>query len=459
MVFQKFLLSYYKHLSKDAKSANTTGRIILYQVKKVLACHFPTLSQQVSELSDSRSRKEYRIEELILGGVMLFLFKSVSRNEFDNKRKDTGFVKNYFNVFGLRLPSTEAIDDLFKILCNDALEALKGHLLSALIEKKVFHRFRFLGLWTVAVDATGVYNWDENPVDFALHKTSKCGKTTWFSNILEAKLVTTTGLSIPLASEWIYNGEDDYQKQDCEQSAFKRLAVTLKKRFPRLPLCILVDGLYPNAPFMDICKNNGWRYIAVLKDGNLPTVWEEVGLLPGCAFSHQTQQYATTTHQITLKYKWVKDIDWQKRKLNWVECIQTKVHIKTGEQSETKFVYITDCDVNRDNIIQFVEHARSRWHIEDSFNTQKNRGYELHHKFNRKNFTSIKNWHSVRLIAHTINQLIEKSQQFKDLLVDKETIKNLWEDFRSFFLIAEIGSTIIEQMNHIENERMQIRLC
>jgi hypothetical protein len=316
LVFQKFLLSYYKHLSKDAKSANTTGRIILYQVKKVLHCHFPTLSQRVSELSDNRSRKEYRIEELVLGGVMLFLFKSASRNEFDNKRKDSGFVKNYFNVFGLRLPSTEAIDDLFKILDNEALESLKGDLLTILIAKKVFHRFRFLGLWTVAVDATGVYHWGEHPIDCALHKTSKGGITTWFSNLLEAKLVTTTGLSIPLASEWIYNGEDDYQKQDCEQKAFKRLAVTLKKRFPRLPICILVDGLYPNAPFMDICKNNGWRYIAVLKDGNLKTVWEEVGLLPGCAFGNRTQQYATTTHQFTLQYKWAKDIDWEKRKLN-----------------------------------------------------------------------------------------------------------------------------------------------
>jgi hypothetical protein len=155
----------------------------------------------------------------------------------------------------------------------------------------------------------------------------------------------------------------------------------------------------------------------------------------------------------------VKGIDWEKRKLNWVECIQTKVHINSGQQSETKFVYITDVDVNRDNIIQFVEHARSRWNIEDSFNTQKNRGYELHHKFNRKDFTAIKNWHSVRLMAHMINQFVEKSQQFKELLVSKETIKNLWDIFRSFFRFAEIDTTIIEQLNHIANERMQIRLC
>ena len=457
-IFQNFSLSYYKHSSKDANCAKSSGRIILYQVKKVLHCHFPTLSQQISQLADIRSRKEYRIEELVVGGVMLFLFKSTSRNDFDRKRKDHVFVKNYYRVFGLRLPSMEAIDDLLEVLDHDALEALKGHLLCVLIEKKVFHRFRFLGYWTVAVDATGVYNWGETFVDFALHKTSSSGKTTYFSNILEAKLVTTTGLSIPLASEWIYNGEDDYQKQDCEQSAFKRLAVTLKKRFPRLPVCILADGLYPNAPFMDICQENQWKYIAVFKDGNLPSVWEEVELLPGCAFRHQTHQYATKTHQFTLQYKWVKDIDYQKRMLNWVECRQTKVHTSTGEKTETKFVYITNMDVTGENVIQLVEHARSRWMIEESFNTQKNRGYQLHHKFNRTNFTAIKNWHSLRLLAHMINQLIEKSLPFKELLVGKETVKNLWEIFRAFFLMVELEPEFIVQVCHITNIRMQVRL-
>ena len=390
---------------------------------------------------------------------MLFLFKSTSRNDFDSKRKESTFSRNYRSVFALRLPSMEAIDDFLEILDQESLANLSGHLLNALIEKKVFHRFRFLGYWTVAVDATGVYNWGEHPVDFALHKTSSSGKTTYFSNLLEAKLVTTTGLSIPLASEWIYNGEDDYQKQDCEQSAFKRLAVTLKKYFPRLPVCILADGLYPNAPFMDICRNNQWHYIAVFKDGNLPTVWEEVGLLPASAFRHQRQQYATKTHQFTMQYSWVKDIDYQKRNLHWVECIQTKTHVATGEQTQTRFVYITDVDVTEENIIRLVEHARSRWMIEDSFNTQKNRGYELHHKFNRTNFTAIKNWHSLPLIAHIINQLIEKSQQSKELLVGKETIKNLWEIFRAFFRMIEIEPDIVEQLNNWVHTRMQVRLC
>ena len=37
--------------------------------------------------------------------------------------------------------------------------------------------------------------------------------------------------------------------------------------------------------------------------------------------------------------------------------------------------------------IQFT--TNSRWSIEDHFNTQKNRGGKLHHKFNRNNFNAI----------------------------------------------------------------------
>ena len=115
-------------------------------------------------------------------------------------------------------------------------------------------------------------------------------------------------------------------------------------------------------------------------------------------------------------------------------------------------------DVNSNNIVQFVEHARSRWNIEDSFNTQKNRGYQLHHKFNRTNFTAIKNWHALRLLAHLINQLIEKTIQFKELSAGKETTKNLWEIFRAFFLMVELEADFMEQVCFLANTRMQVRL-
>jgi len=62
-----------------------------------------------------------------------------------------------------------------------------------------------------------------------------------------ANLVFHNGLTIPLLSEFLSygKGDPDDHKQDCEQKAFKRLAERLKEYFKRLPILLLLDGLYP----------------------------------------------------------------------------------------------------------------------------------------------------------------------------------------------------------------------
>ena len=82
----------------------------------------------------------------------------------------------------------------------------------------MFRKFRFLGKFhLVAVDATGMATFDHRHCDHCLTKTSKTGVTTYYHYVLDAKIVTTTGLSISLASEFIENDPvRDYEKQDCE---------------------------------------------------------------------------------------------------------------------------------------------------------------------------------------------------------------------------------------------------
>ena len=78
----------------------------------------------------------------------------------------------------------------------------------------------------------------------------KNGKTTYFHLVLEARLITPTGFSISIATEWIENPEGgEYDKQDCERKGFTRLAAKLKEVYPRLPIVILADGLYPYEGF------------------------------------------------------------------------------------------------------------------------------------------------------------------------------------------------------------------
>src|SRR5690554_6686727 len=68
------------------------------------------------------------------------------------------------------------------------------------------------------------------------------------------RILSTDEIEV-LKSEFIENIPGrDFEKQDCEQKAFVRLAAKIKKHFPRLPVCILADGLYPNNTVFEICR-------------------------------------------------------------------------------------------------------------------------------------------------------------------------------------------------------------
>ena len=126
------------------------------------------------------------------------------------------------------------------------------HLVGGLIEQKMLRKFRFLGKFhLVAVDATGTATFDHKHCDQCLTKTSKTGVVTYFHYVLEAKIVTTTGLSISLASEFIENDPDrDYEKQDCEQKAFKRIAKKIKKHFPGFLYVSWLTAFIPIIPYL-----------------------------------------------------------------------------------------------------------------------------------------------------------------------------------------------------------------
>lgn len=427
---------------------------------KVIRNYFPDLTDRLNLLPDPRKRKDYQTAELIIGGIALFLFKEGSRNAFNNDRKEENFQKNYYKIFRTQLPHMDAVEDLFRVLQSEELEKLKVHYLCQLIEKKVFHKYRFLGKWfIVAVDATGVHTCKENYSNQCLSKTSKNGVTTYFENVLEAKLVTSNGMAISLCSEWLANPSDgNYDKQDCEHTAFKRLSEKIKEYFPRLPICIVADGLYPNKTFMKICKDNHWSFIVSFQDGNLKSVQEEISLLPESAKSKTEHIIRTKNEIITRKYRWVNNIDYEKFKIHWVECLEETKKYKSGELTIRKFVHLCSAPISNETAIQTSNTGRLRWNIETGFNTQKNQGYELEHKFSRVSFCATKNYYECLQFAHCINQFVECSLEVVKLLNlhSKETICNLWKKLMAFLTMLIVDATEIDA---IYERRSQVRIA
>ncbi|OIQ75351.1 hypothetical protein GALL_429830 [mine drainage metagenome] len=405
----------------------------------VLKRHYPDFDELVNSIADHRQRKSYEVAELIMAGLSMFIFKRGSRHQAD-LCVNASFERNYAVVFGMRIPIMDTVDVFLRKLDPEELEKLKKVLVKQLIEKKVLEKWKYGGRYLVSVDGTGLCSYDYEPYKGCPHKTSKNGKTTWQAYALEAKLVGANGFCISLISCWLENSENMDEKQDCEIKAFCRLSKALKKAYPRLPLLLLADGLYANQTVFGICLKNDWRFIITFKEGNLKTVWQEIGLLLPL---HSAQKLDRIREKSPVhgwlkeQVQYINDLDYLKYRLHWV---QYKACYDEKEPHEY-FSHISDIRMDKVNGWQISQQGRLRWCIEnEGFNIQKNGGYNLEHKFSRKELWAKKNYYELLQIAHLINQLVEKLQHVKSQLQEcKVTLTALWED-----IMACMRSQIID---------------
>jgi hypothetical protein len=184
-----------------------------------------------------------------------------------------------------------------------------------LIRQKVLYRYRLLGVYfLVAMDGTGVLTFHQRHCPHCLTKKLHNGETLYYHPVLEAKLVTHNGFAFSLMTEFIENTDLSADKQDCELKAFYRLAKRIKQRFPRLPLCLLLDGLYAGGPTFQTCEDNGWKYIIVLRDDDLLNLHRSFAVamsqLPKQHKQVDMQEVNTQrcTAQIRQAYRWADDL-------------------------------------------------------------------------------------------------------------------------------------------------------
>ena len=433
------------------------GQAMVCELFKTINHFFPDLFEQLRQIEDCRRRSDYALSEILMAAIALFIFQQGSRNAFNNLRQEAKFEKHYRRLFKLRLPHLDTVHRVLCRLSDEPLERLKHWLVKTLLEKKALHQYRLFGKYfVVAIDATGTMSFVEQHCEQCLHQTSSQGKTSYFHTVLEAKLITANGFAISLATEWIANPMGEYEKQDCERKAFARLASKLKQLYPRLPICLTADGLYPYQGFFDTCRANHWAFILTFKDGNLPSVWEEVhALLPLCPDQHRHERRFQGQQRIEQDLRWVTDIDYHSHRLQWLECLETVTDLNSGEQTTTRFVHLTNLELTAATVVVLSTTGRLRWKIEnEGFNTQKNLGYGLQHKYARVNWQAAKNYYQCLQIGHLINQLMVLSTTFAPLLQGKITLRHLWRTMIAFLLYGRLCRSTLDAL---AQRRFQVR--
>ncbi|MCK5677549.1 MAG: hypothetical protein KAH72_03650, partial [Flavobacteriaceae bacterium] len=251
---------------------------LICELAVVINHHFPEFYKQISQLPDNRIRPQYEVKELIVSGLLIFLFKQKTRNQADNTAKNLDYQDNIKQVFGIKVADMDTVDRYLRWLEPTELEHIKQNMFRELVKSKTFQKYKYENKYfMLAIDGSGLQSYDYEPYPGCPYKEYTKGKKVWTTYILEAKIITKNGFSISLISEWVENPTDEkFDKQDCEFKAFKRMASRLKKVFPRLSLMLLLDGLYPKKPIFDICKNNNWKFVITLKDKSLKSVQEQI---------------------------------------------------------------------------------------------------------------------------------------------------------------------------------------
>ncbi len=358
-------------------------------------------------------------------------------------------------------PHGDTLNDAFAQLDADQVQGVVCNLTEKLIRKKVLYSERLLDKYfVIAIDGSGTLTFSDRHCSHCLTATRN-GKTLYFHKVLEAKLVTPSGFAFSIMTEFIENPGENPTKQDCELKAFYRLAARLKKRFPRLPVLLSLDGLFAGGPTFEICRKYGWQHMIVLKDHDMPSVNQEFEALSKLLPQNRVSCRPVRNAEISQCYRWVENIsyvdsDRREHTLSVIECLETKPDDK-GVMKTTKFKWLTRLPITAKTVAHLASHGgRIRWKVEnEGFNVQKNGGYGLEHAYT-SNLTSAKIFYFLLQIAHMVAQLLDRGSLLRNIIpAGFGSAKNL--AFRLLEAWRNARLTI-DDMQNLLGRRLQIRL-
>lgn len=290
------------------------------------------------------------------------------------------FVDNYFFIID------ELANDGVPVICN----CLGKHTL-------------------IALDASEYYCSKKVNCPSCSKRLRSDGETEFFHSFLGAIIVNPTRREVfSLPPEFI-NPQDGATKQDCEWNAALRWLEQYAGRCVKYNPVYLGDDLYAkqdiclkilknNCHFIFTCKDSSHKTLCEFRKGLVPESYEEIK-------GHRDQKRLYT-------YKWLTDLPIRDGKdalhVNWIDI---SISIPGGKITYHSS-FITDLWPDKDNIVELVASARTRWKIEnETFNVLKTKGYHLEHNFGHGKQTLSNVLVALNLIAFSLHSACDAAEE------------------------------------------------
>lgn len=395
-----------------------------------------SLSDCFTSIPDYRvqGRCQHSLHDAMMSAFACLFFQDPSMAEFQRQVQEGKNNNNLRTLFGVQtIPKDTQLREVVDNVNSEALRPIFKAYFHQLQRAKQLQPFQVLpNIYMCAID--GVYHHSSEQVhcEQCLTKKHKKGSITYSHGVLQGAFMHPEQRQvIPVMPEAIANGDAGYEKQDCEINAAKRFIARLKKDHPRLGVLITGDGLFSKAPMVNLVLEHKMHFLFVAKpdDHQYMMQWlADYDALPALSVHDIQGREHRYTYQNKVPLNGKKDAP-------LVNYIHYELINKKGKVSYTNS-WVTDVDINKNNVAKLAKAGRCRWKIENEcFNTLKNQGYHLNHNFGHGQNNLSHNMYLLTLLAFFFHQILELSDPDYQLCRKRYVNKlALWETFRTLII-------------------------
>jgi len=400
--------------------------------------------EKIKDHRENENKIKISLSDALLSAYAMFLIKSPSLLNFEQKVKD----QNLKNIFLIQeVPSDTQMRKILDDLDPDKIRVAFKDVFRQIQRGKNLERMTFYdGCYLVSVDGTGYFSSDKINCQNCLEKkSSKTGHSIYYHQMLGAALVHPDLKEvIPFCPEPIIK-QDGETKNDCERNASKRFLDKFRKDHPYLPVIIIEDGLSSNAPHISELKRHNCHYILGAKEGDHKFLFEEVNKRKDLSIFECTTEDNSkeTSHQ----FRFVNQVPLNSSNSDLLVNFIDYTEIKSNGKKQ-HFSWITDFEINENNVFQIMRGGRARWRIEnETFNTLKNQGYNFEHNYGHGDNALSSVLASLMMLAFLTDQTQQLTcESFNAVWKMECTKRDLWESIRFMFL-----HFVLTSMGHLFN--------